>query len=290
MVPLATLLHQYLVFRPPDDRSRPGLPVSGPGTVTIAMTVLAAPTPVPRSGSPAARNAPIALLLVGGLALAGCGASRGRGPQRVPVAVAQAEQRSVPFEIEASGTVEPIQSASVTAQAGGLVTRVAVREGAEVSEGEVLFQLDPRPYEAAAAEAAAVLARSQAQLETARLDVQRAEVLGAQQLISVDELQRKRSAAAALSATVVADSAALASARLDLAHATVRAPIGGRTGSLAVSEGDLVRANDLATPLVTINRIRPIRVRFTVSQTDLSEIRRPRRAPPRVEILPAEGD
>jgi multidrug efflux system membrane fusion protein len=257
--------------------------------VTIAMIVLA-PTPVPRGGSPAARNAPIALLVVGCLALAGCGASRGRGSQRVPVAVAQAEQRSVPFEIEASGTVEPVQSASVTAQAGGLVTRVAFREGAEVSAGEVLFQLDPRPYEAAAAEAAAVLARSQAQLETARLDLQRAEVLGAQQVISVDELQRKRSAAAALTATVVADSAALASARLDLAHATVRAPIGGRTGSLAVSEGDLVRVNDVATPLVTINRIRPIRVRFTVSQTDLSEIRRPRRTPPRVEILPAEGE
>jgi multidrug efflux system membrane fusion protein len=208
----------------------------------------------------------------------------------VPIVVAPVEQRSVPYEIEATGTVEPIQSAAVTAQAGGLVTRVAFQEGSEVAEGQALFQIDPRPFEAAVAEAAGVLARSQAQAETARLDLQRAEALAAQQLISPDELQRKRSAAAALAATVSADSASLLSARLDLAYATVRAPIGGRTGSLSVHEGDLVRANDVTAPLVTINRMRPILVRFTVSQSDLAEVRKARPRTPPVEILPAEGD
>lgn len=220
----------------------------------------------------------------------GCGAGGGRGPQRVPVAVAAVERRSVPYEIEATGTVEPLQSAAVTAQAGGLVTRVEFREGSEVAEGQTLFQIDPRPYEAAAAEAAGVLARSRAQAGTARLDLEHAEALSAQQLISPDELQTKRANAAAFAATVSADSASLVTARLNLEHATVRAPIGGRTGSLAVHEGDLVRANDVTTPLVTINRIRPIRVRFTVSQADLPEVRRPRREPARVDIAPAEGD
>ena len=132
--------------------------------------------------------------------------------------------------------------------------------------------------------------RGRAQAETARLDLQRAEPLAAQQLISPDELQRKRAAAAASAATVAADSAAFLTARLNLSHATVRAPIGGRTGSLAVHVGDLVRANDVATPLVTINRIRPILVRFTVSQSDLPEVRKVRSKAPPVEILPAETD
>ncbi|HKQ58379.1 MAG TPA: efflux RND transporter periplasmic adaptor subunit, partial [Candidatus Eisenbacteria bacterium] len=211
-----------------------------------------------------------------------------RGPQRVPVAVALAEQRSVPFEIDATGTVEPIQSAGVTAQTGGLVTRVTVREGAEVNAGAVLFQIDPRPYQAEVASAAAALARSRAQAETAVLDAKRAETLAEKQVISADELQRKRAAAAAAVATVSGDSAAHASARLDLARTTVRAPIGGKTGSLSVNVGDLVRAND-ATPLITINTIRPIRVRFTVGQDALAEVRRPRKQTPRVEIAPG-GD
>jgi membrane fusion protein, multidrug efflux system len=226
-----------------------------------------------------------ALLLV-----AGCGAGGPRGPQRVPIAVAAVESRSVPYEIEATGTVEPLQSASVTAQAGGLITRVEFREGAEVAEDQPLFQIDPRPYEAALAEAAGVLARSRAQSESARLDLQHAEALSAQQLISPDELQNKRSAATAMAATVSADSASMLNARLNLDHATVRAPIGGRTGSLGVHEGDLVRANDVTTPLVTINRIRPIRVRFVVSQGDLPEVRRARREAPRVDIAPGEQD
>ena len=211
-------------------------------------------------------------------------------PACVPIVAAPVEQRSVPFEIEATGTVEPLQSAAVTAQAGGLITRVAFREGSDVAAGQELFQIDPRPFEAAEAEAAAVLARAQAQSETTRLDLQRAVTLSAQQLISDDELQRKRATAAALAATVSADSAALLTARLNLAYTTVRAPLNGRTGSLSVHEGDLVRANDVTAPLVTIHRLRPILVRFTVSQADLPEVRRARRQAPPVEIASAEGD
>jgi membrane fusion protein, multidrug efflux system len=231
-----------------------------------------------------------ALALAALLLTAGCGAGGPRGPQRVPIAVASVESRSIPYEIEATGTVEPLQSASVTAQAGGLITRVEFREGAEVAENQALFQIDPRPYEAALAVAAGGLARSRAQSESARLDLQHAEALWAQQLISPDELQNKRTAAAAMAATVSADSASLLNARLNLEHATVRAPIGGRTGSLGVHEGDLVRANDPTTPLVSINRIRPIRVRFTVSQGDLPEVRRQRREAARVDIAPGEAD
>lgn len=241
---------------------------------------------VPDTRNARRRLVAIALCLL----LAGCGGARTRGAQRVPIAVAPVEVRTVPYEIEATGTVEPIQSASVTAQASGLVTRVSFREGSDVAEGQALFHIDRRPFEAAAAEAAGALARSQAQAEAARLDFDRAEALAARQLISREELERKRSAAMASAATVSADSAALLTARLNLSYTTVRAPIGGRTGSLAVHEGDLVRANDIATPLVTINRIRPILVRFTVSQTDLPEIRQAARRSPPVDIAPGEAD
>lgn len=208
----------------------------------------------------------------------------------MPIVVAVAEQRTVPYEIEATGTVEPLRSAAVTAQVGGLVTRLAFREGDVVREGQPLFHVDPRPFEAAVARARAAFDRDQAQAEKARLDLERAEALAARQVISTDELERKRADAATMAATVRADSAALLTARLDLANATVRAPIGGKTGSLSVHAGDVVRANDATTPLVTINQIQPIRVRFTVPQTDLTEVRRHRDRPPKVQISPSEND
>ena len=230
------------------------------------------------------------VLLAGLAALAGCGANKSQRQQRVPIAIAVAERRSVPFEIEATGTVEPLRTAAVTAQVGGLVTRLNIREGQLVREGQVLFQIDPRAFDAQVARMRAAYDRDQAQAEKARLDLQRAETLAQQQVISTDDLERKRADFATLAATVRADSAAVLAARLDLANATVRAPIGGKTGSLAVHAGDLVKANDSTTPLVTINQIEPIRVRFTVPQTDLAEVRRQRGAPPRVDIAPGEGD
>lgn len=243
-----------------------------------------------RSGQLLRCAVPATVLFAAGLGLAGCSGQAARGPQRVPIVIAVAERRTIPYEIEATGTVEPLRSASVTAQVGGLVTRLAFREGDVVRQGQALFQIDPRPFDAAVARARAAFERDQAQAEKARLDLARAEALAARQVISVDELERKRADAAALAATVRADSAALLTARLDLANATVRAPIGGKTGSLAVHAGDLVRANDSAAPLVSINQIQPIQVRFTVPQADLAEIRRHREPPPRVDIAPAEGD
>jgi multidrug efflux system membrane fusion protein len=232
------------------------------------------------------RLTPLACVLL----LLGCGAGPGRRTPRVPILVAQAEQRNIPYEIDATGTVEPIQSADVTAQVGGLVTGVGFREGDEVHAGQVLFRLDRRPFEAAAERAAAVLARDRAQAESARLDLARAEKLSEQQLIAASELDTKRATAMAALATVRADSAALVSARLDLSNATVRAPVAGKTGDLRVNLGDLVKANETATPLVSINQLRPIRVRFTVPQADLSQLRRAQGKNLRVDVASSERD
>jgi multidrug efflux system membrane fusion protein len=239
-------------------------------------------------------RAPFALPLAAVLAIAwvvgGCGDAATRGSQRVPIAVARAEQRTVPFEIDATGTIEPIQTATLTAQAGGVIQRILFREGDEVRAGQALFRIDPRPFETAAAGAAAVLARSRAQYQNAQLDLKRAEALAAQQFVATSEVEQKRSDAEALAATVRADSASLATARLNLAFANVRATIGGKTGSLTVHEGDVVRANDTTTPLVTINQIRPIRARFTITQADVPEVRRQRGKPLLVDVAPGEPD
>jgi len=247
-------------------------------------------SPFPLDASvPRTRIRAVSALLVALLPLlASCAPSPARRANRVPVVVARAETRTVPLEWEATGTVEPVASADVTAQVGGLVVRVAFREGDEVQEGAPLVQLDPRPFEATVAQAAAVLARDRAQERSARLERERAEALARQQLLATGELEDKRNAAEALAATVLADSAALVKARLDLAYATVRAPIAGRTGRLNVHVGDVVKPNDPAAPIVTLHRLRPIRVRFTIPQGDLAALRRQRESG--VRVLASAGD
>jgi multidrug efflux system membrane fusion protein len=225
------------------------------------------------------------LLLATIATFAGCSRPGERRGGRVPVTVATVESRTVPHELDATGTVEPIASADVIPQVGGMVSRVAFREGDDVREGQVLVEIEPRVFEAEVARTAAILERDRAQSRSAKLELERAERLAEQQLLSAGELDAKRAAAQALAATVLADSASLARARLDLAHATVRAPISGRTGRLSVHVGDVVRANDPANALVTIHRLRPIRVRFTIPQDDIAEVRGERRRDVRVRVF-----
>jgi multidrug efflux system membrane fusion protein len=190
----------------------------------------------------------------------------------VPVTVARVEQRSVPFDLNATGTVEPLQTVQVQSQVGGVLTRVAFKEGDEVKEGQVLYEIDPRPYRAALAQAEGMLARDVAQLGSANADVQRYQALVAKDYVTAQQMEQVRTTAAALNATVEADRAAVNGARLNLEFATIRAPISGRAGSLLVKEGNLIRAN-ASTPLVTINQIRPILVRFAVPDAALPYVR-----------------
>jgi membrane fusion protein, multidrug efflux system len=247
-----------------------------------------------RPSPAAARRIPrtplcIALACLVGLP-AGCAPKRERRAARIPIVVARVERRSVPFEMEATGRVEPIRSADVTAQVTGLITHVGFHEGDEVAAGDALFQVDPRPFQATAERAAAVLERDRAQAETAQLELARAQALASQGLIAAEELDQKRTVSSALWASVRADSAALVSARIDLGNATIRAPIAGRTGSTLVHAGDTVKENETASPVVTINQIRPILARFTLPQTDLPALRRQNGTGLRVDAAPAGTD
>ena len=226
----------------------------------------------------------LGLLAIG--AAAGCKARATSGPPKVSVSVARVERRSVPYEIGATGTVEPMRTVAVTSQVGGLLQRVRFAEGDEVRPGQVLFEVDPRPFLAAVEQAEANLSRDVAQAENAVRDAERYRALVVDQSVTQQDYQQKEAAAVALVATVRADSAALRIARLNLENATIRAPIPGRTGSLLVHEGNLVRAGD-PNPLVTINQLRPILVRFAVPEAQLPDVQRHRGAALRVVANPS---
>ena len=204
---------------------------------------------------------------------AACSSRAATTPPRIPVSVARVERRSVPFEVAATGTVEPMRSAAVTSQVGGLLLHVRFAEGQEVAAGQVLFEIDPRPFAAAVQQAEANLSRDVAQADAAVRDAARYGTLVKDKFVTDEDYQAKQAAADALTATVRADSAAVTMARLNLGYATIRAPIAGRTGGLLLHEGNQVIANQ-AAPLVTINQLRPILVRFAVPATELPDLQR----------------
>src|ERR1043166_7450529 len=230
---------------------------------------------------------PVAALVMS--ALLGCSRKGAGGAPKVPVTVAHAEQRAVPFEIPATGTAEPVQTASVQSQVTGVLTHVTFHEGDDVTAGQVLFEIDPRPFRAALDQAKAMLARDQAQAQAAQLDADRYAELVKRDYVTKSDYDAKRAAADALQATLRADSAAVASAALNLDWATIRAPIAGRTGRLLVREGNLVRAQN-PDPLVVINQIHPILVRFAVPEQHLAGIQRYRRNRPPVLVSPSKTD
>ena len=199
------------------------------------------------------------------LSVTACREPKPSSPPPVPVTVAEVLRADVPFVVEATGTVEPVRSAAVEAQVGGLVTRVAFREGDDVQAGQTLFQIDPRPYDAAVAQAEANLARDQAQWEVAQREYERTKDLAAQDYVTRQQLEQAEATLRSRSATLASDSAAALQARLDRQFATVRAPIAGRTGALLVREGNVVRPQ-AGTPLVVVNQLAPINVRFKIGR------------------------
>jgi multidrug efflux system membrane fusion protein len=228
--------------------------------------------------------------LVAALAVLGAACRKDAPPPRptVPVTVAPVEQRSVPQEISAIGTVTPIQTVAVRAQVSGTLVKVAFQEGDEVQSGQLLFQIDPRPFQAALEMAQANLAKDGAQLVNARQQVTRYQQLVQNNLATEEQFDQLKANAAAAEAAIAADSAAVRTARLNLEYTTIKAQISGRTGSLLLREGNLVPVNG-ATPLVVVNQIRPIAISFSVPQKYLDDIQRfSARSRLAVEIRPAD--
>lgn len=247
------------------------------------------------------------LVLVGGLVLTACQGQPSAGgpgaaskPPPVPVAVAPVSVKAMPVEVDAIGSVQASSVVAVRSQVTGVLTEVHFNEGSDVRQGQLLFIVDPRPWQEALDQASAQLQKSQASLRQAQatlerdraqlvyasLETKRYQTLLKQGMVSDDQALQQLTNEQALQATVAADiaaidtwkadratnEAAVANARLQLEYCSIRSPIDGRAGQLAITAGNVVSAN--ASVLVTINRIRPIYTTFSIPEAVLPQVTR----------------
>ena len=221
-----------------------------------------------------------ALAVFGVVALAGalgaCSKSDGagkKGTETVPVVTGLVTRQSVPLRVEGIGNIESMTTVSVKSRVDGQIVKAMVADGALVTQGQVLFEIDPRPFVAQLKQAEASLARDQALLERARSQDARYQDLLKKNFVSPENYSQIRVNLDSALATVDADRAAVENARLLVDYATIRSPINGRLGKIAIPQGNLVKANDTVS-LVTINQMSPIYVNFAIPEPSLGDVRR----------------
>jgi multidrug efflux system membrane fusion protein len=251
--------------------------------------------------TPAAMTAPGRASLRAGallvaLAAVGCGgdaaasggaaAQQPPGEELLPVSVARAELKDVPVQLRSVGRVESVASVVLKPQVEGPIVEIGFTEGDEVQAGDVLLRIDDRPFQAELRAAEANLDADTAMAGDALTTLQQLQRV--EDLMSEREVQRAQANSAAAAAKVVGDQAEVDLARLRLEWCSIRAPVAGRTGALAVRVGSVVKENE--TELLTIRQLAPIRVGFSVPEQQLGEIRgQQARAPLAVEAQVASS-
>jgi multidrug efflux system membrane fusion protein len=213
----------------------------------------------------------------------------GRPARPVPVAVATAVKKTVPVNIQAVGNVETMASVAVKTQVGGLIVDQFVSDSQDVAEGDRLFLIDPRPFQLALAEAEAKIERDHALLEKAEEDLARYARLKEKDVIAKESYDHTLAQARTLRGTIKVSEAERDRAKLDLEYANVRSPITGRVGAILVTKGNVIKANDDRT-LLTINRIQPIFVSFSVPEKHLSDIMARMKTGPVSVTVQADGE
>ena len=188
------------------------------------------------------------------------------------VKIGSVTQQNVPIQIRAIGNVEAYNTVSIKAMVGGELVNVHFKEGQDVKRGDLLFQIDPRTYDAVLKQSEAQLARDAAQAKLAAEQAKRNEILVKKDYISKDQYDTFRANAEAAAALVNADKANVENNRLQLEYCTIKSPINGRLGTVLVDLGNVIKANDV--PLVTINQVTPIYVTFAVPEQNLANIKK----------------
>jgi len=188
-----------------------------------------------------------------------------------PVTVVTATTRDMPVLVSAPGSVEAINSVAVKSLVDGQLLEARVRDGADVTAGELLFRIDPRPAQAALQQALSAQAKDQAALEQARSQVKRYQDIAAKGYLSADQMEQYRTNLQAAIASVKVDEANVAAAKVTLSYTDIHAPISGRIGRILIQSGNVVKAND-TNPLVTINQIEPIYVSFSLPSALLGRV------------------
>jgi multidrug efflux system membrane fusion protein len=233
-----------------------------------------------KTGRRAAGLAAIALLatVAGACGSRATGAATARGgkgaagaDRPVPVALADAVTRDVPIYLDGLGTVTAYKTVNVRTQVDGRLDRVTFREGQRVKPGEVLAEVDPRPFQILLHQGEAALTRDQAQLDGAKRNLARYEAVGGQHLLAQQQIDDQRALVEQLTRSVMSDQASIENARLQLDYAKIKSPIDGLTGVRQVDPGNIVHAAD-QTSIVVVTQVDPIAVLFTLPQDDLTAV------------------
>jgi multidrug efflux system membrane fusion protein len=190
----------------------------------------------------------------------------------VPVLIAPVTRKPMPVRLDAIGSVQPIATVAVKSRVDGQIAEVKISDGQAVKTGDVLFILDTRAAEAQLRLAEASLAKDKAQLENAKRDVARFKPLTEKEFVSHQQFETAQTTAASLEATVLGDQATVDNFKVQLTYYTIRSPMDGRVGTIALKTGNNVKAQDTIS-LVTINQIKPIYVSYAVPQRELPGIR-----------------
>lgn len=206
-----------------------------------------------------------------------------RSAGAIPVVVAPVRQGAFDVYLFALGTVTPLNTVLVRSRVDGQIMRVAFEEGQMVSAGDLLAEIDPRPFEVQLTLATGQLARNQALLENARIDLGRYRTLLAQDSISRQQVDTQESLLRQYEAAVQSDQGGIANARLQLTHARIVAPISGRVGLRQVDPGNIVRATD-ATGIVVITQLQPIGIVFPIPEDALPRVMKRLRAGDRIPV------
>jgi len=206
-----------------------------------------------------------------GMGPGGRGGRGGRGPELPPVRVVQAETRSIAVTLKALGTVTPINTVVVRSRLDGELVRVSFNEGQNVKAGQVLAEIDPRPYQVALAQAEGQRAENQARLANARDDLAKFRSLFERQLIPRQQLTAQESLVKQIEGSVQSNDAQVSNAKLQLSFTKIVAPISGRLGLRQVDVGNLVRSGD-TNGIVVITQMQPISVIFTVPEIELPAV------------------
>ena len=217
------------------------------------------------------------LFQLAGLAGGKAPEAKGGRPAVAQAVVADvAIETSAPIQVTAIGTVQSMATVIIKSRVDGQIADVNFEEGRDVKEGDLLFTLDNRAFQAQLAQAEAALERDRAQLQRAQLELKRQAELASRGVASAQKLEDAQMAEKVFQAAIRADEAAAENARVNLSYTIIRSPITGRSGSINLKRGNVVKSNDTSTnavPLVTITQIRPIYVSFTVPERHLSDIR-----------------
>jgi multidrug efflux system membrane fusion protein len=193
-------------------------------------------------------------------------------PPGIPVTAGTVVARDVPAFLHGIGTVQAYNSVAIKSRVDGQIIAISFREGQDVKAGDPLFQIDPRPFQAALEQAQAAKQKDEAQLAGAQLDLERYEKLLGSGWQTRQSYDQQKALVGQLQAAIRGDQAQIDTAKLNLSYADIRSPIDGRLGARLVDKGNLVHASD-NTPLVTITEVKPIFVSFTLPQETLDELR-----------------